>query len=105
MNISKEVLAYLAGFFDGEGCISFIGDTPHINISVSQTVKEPLELFARYFQGNIHCGRKKTKGGLSYYRFRVGNRKGAGALLLPLLPYLKGKHEGCKVLELERSLN
>lgn len=54
-------LGYMAGFFDGEGCISVVllerksGRLyPKVQIHASQKVKQPLCLLEKYFGGNIY---------------------------------------------------
>jgi hypothetical protein len=49
-------LAYLAGFFDGEGSISIIKTKAghSLVLSVSQLNPEPLVLFQRHFGGSLH---------------------------------------------------
>jgi len=89
MDIPKEDLAYMAGFFDGEGYISFfkVRGEDSVESGITQTIMEPLLLFAKYFDGNIHKGRV-TRGGLQIYRFRTSSKENIGVLLSSLFPYL-----------------
>ena len=85
--ISTEELAYIAGFFDGEGCITSGGRRCSLAISASNTDKQPLEFIQRIFGGSIYeCLPKKLKWS-TVYNWRIG---GAYALIVleSLLPYL-----------------
>ena len=50
--ISNTDLAYAAGFFDGEGCIS-IGKNGAIDVRITNTAKSVLVKFQALFGGNI----------------------------------------------------
>lgn len=56
------MLAYIAGFFDGEGCVHFRcgpeGDW-HSYLSISNTAREPLEIAQELFGGQIYGSPKK----------------------------------------------
>ena len=43
--LSREDLAWAAGFFDGEGCFSFSEAGHYICVSIGQTDREPLDRF------------------------------------------------------------
>ena len=49
MNISKE---YIAGFFDGEGCVYRVR-TNFYSIAISQKIQEPLIEIQKVYGGNI----------------------------------------------------
>lgn len=61
--LSIDIKKYLAGFFDGEGCIYINKQRLKSNrkdyisysgaVAVSNTQKEPLELFAKYFGSKV----------------------------------------------------
>ena len=94
-------LAYLAGFFDGEGSISILNKGPRklgLHLQVSQTVKEPLDRFQERFGGSIHL---TSRGQSPFSRkpiwaWHAGPRDGATALAA-LLPYLLVKREQAEV--------
>ncbi|GAI09780.1 unnamed protein product [marine sediment metagenome] len=63
--LRKDTLNYLAGFFDGEGCI-YINKQKNVRnpkrsityqgaVEVANTKKEQLLLFSKYFGGKIRC--------------------------------------------------
>lgn len=63
----RELLAYLAGFFDGEGSLGVYptkhsggGLTHRIAVRVEQCDPAPLELFARRFGGRVIANRKRV---------------------------------------------
>lgn len=86
-------LAYLAGFFDGEGCISiavykenYLG----IRIEIGQNTRQELDLFSKYFGGKVTAKpdkRYKTKS----YRWAPGKIEQIKKVLTDLLPYLRQK--------------
>jgi len=49
---------YVAGFFDGEGCVS-INTTGRCTISITQKNPEVLYLIQKQYGGNVHCKWKK----------------------------------------------
>lgn len=58
LNLTREQLViWAAGFFDGEGCISVAQHKKRgycaLNMTVFQTIKEPLEVLAHLFGGSI----------------------------------------------------
>lgn len=92
------LLAYLAGFFDGEGCVH-IGRTSvspkgityyRMTVSVAQVDPSPLHLFARRFGGNVTRG---SRGAWVWQR--VGWQ--AARVLEALLPFLRQKGEQARL--------
>lgn len=87
-------LAYLAGFFDGEGSISILRPRAKarsllLHIQVSQIVREPLEMFQSRFGGTIHLT-NRGQSPLSrrpIWAWHAGPRAGAAALQ-EMLPFL-----------------
>lgn len=91
MITSTEKLAYIAGFFDGEGCISVhFASAEHKNTilraSITQNVPEPLEMIQELFGGSL-CRTNKKAIQLSI------NGKKAHIFLETILPYLTVKRE------------
>lgn len=95
----KASLEYLAGFFDGEGCV-FVGkrrrqdggwyyDT--VRVEISQRDPQLLTFFADRFGGTV---RRKANNGRpwSVCHWRVEGGR-AEAVLRALLPYLHGKRQ------------
>lgn len=89
-------LAYLAGFFDGEGCIS-IGkhrnngkDFYELHILVAQKSRWILEWFKFNFEGKIFKHKKPEGRQSEWFTWQVAAVKAASALKV-LLPYLKLK--------------
>lgn len=101
----NEKLAYLAGLFDGEGCIGLYNtrtkkDSRNVNYQLIMRVtqKSPLavELFMELFGGQIYAYKDvgPNKPG-PYFSWRVTDKK-AVAALVQLQPYLREKLEQCK---------
>jgi hypothetical protein len=51
--MDKNIIAYAAGFFDGDGCITTSGNSG-FRITLSNTDKRVLEFFKSNFGGNIN---------------------------------------------------
>ena len=89
-------LAWLAGFFEGEGCI-FISSGPNVrwnkeavyslHISVSNTLPELISIFERTFGGSVRT-KKEREGWKTATQWSIGSNKAATTLRL-LLPYFK----------------
>jgi hypothetical protein len=95
MNMSR-LIEYLAGFMDGEGCISLNEVRHKVRISVVQTGEEPLQLYAKMFGGTVQFS-NITAGGLPLYRYRTGDSIQCGKILLSLYPYLLVKEEKARI--------
>ena len=102
-------LAYLAGFFDGEGCISISkrSRTAHgygLMVSVSQLNPEPLLVLRKRFGGSI--SRSKDKRGFrTLVVWTIGARL-ALAALEEMRPYLSVKADEADVaLEFQRGID
>ena len=92
MFINEDMrLAYIAGFFDGDGYIGLSSDRKLLHIVATNGVKAPIQLIADTFGGNI-LERYPPKGRRIEYRWQ---RKGfpAGEALEKFAPYLVAKKE------------
>lgn len=84
---------YLAGFFDGEGCISLsAGDLYTLHVSVTQVNPAPLREFAAAFGGNVRLRRWHRPDQRPGYIWNIASQK-AMAMLKVLRPYLIVKAE------------
>jgi len=97
MDTPETLLAYFAGFFDGEGCIA-VGKTGRrksqfgFAMQVGQTKTEVLELLQRYFGGRLFRSAKTGFQLKPFYTWTVcGNN--AEHFLRSILPYLVTKKE------------
>lgn len=97
--MDQNILAYLAGFFDGEGCIEFgtRKTDSKVIISVGQTNPEPLLLFQKYFGHKVIKWSRLTKGGLQYWRYRFSKSEKVVTFLSSLYPYLIVKKDKAKL--------
>ena len=97
-HIEPIVAGYLAGFFDGEGCICLARRTDTylprfmLTIEVGQVDPRPLELFKSLFGGIIRriepSGRRKK----IFHDWRIHGKEAIKCLKI-LLPYLVVKQE------------
>ena len=103
----KYRIAYLAGFFDGEGCITIQrrrngkGRSYHyLEVQVTNTDRFSLELYRFTFGGNINPLRDRRSpdhpGWLPRYIWQLEGKE-AGECLRTLLPYLGLKRPQAEV--------
>lgn len=93
-------LAYLAGFFDGEGSVYINRAKPnqsrgtayHLEISFTNCDRQPLELAMQLFGGKLSSTNDSRPNSKPVYRVRIRSRK-ASAALAAMLPYLRVKRE------------
>lgn len=103
LSLDREKVAYLAGFFDGEGYISFSAVPkrkrhlwfPSIYIGVSNTDPKPLHLYLQAFGGNIY-GHKHPSEQKEVYRWEASG-KVAELALRAMEPYLLLKRDRAKI--------
>ena len=101
----KEAVLYLAGATDSEGCLYIAKRrrkerfTPAYEprLQVGNTSKEMLDLFVKTFGGRITPDKKLTKGGKTYYVWRILGISIVRALEA-MLPYLIVKREESKLV-------
>ena len=102
----KELLAYCAGFFDGEGSVGVYKDhhrkdrqgnlrknpgTNHTAVfQAAGYVRQPLELFVEKFGGRITPQYLKDRDKTVYY-YRLHHQESVEIALKALLPYMKVK--------------
>lgn len=105
-----EVLAYAAGFIDGEGSIGIAranprkgwhsrGTTPRYeaHVTVVNTVREPMEWLYQEFGGHLRNKKPGKEGWKPQYCWVISNRR-AVSVLRELLPYLKVKRSQADLL-------
>jgi hypothetical protein len=93
--------AYVAGFFDGEGCIQLVAAMRshrngksyprfQLHVSVTQYDPEPLYLMKELFGGNVYQRKSRaTKSGKMHHRFDwVATSQVAAQFLAHIRPYL-----------------
>jgi len=85
MDLEEKDLAYIAGFFDGEGCIYSNGGC--FKIGIYNTVRAPLDFVERLFGGNIYEQVPKNIRHSTIYRWIISGESAAGVLQY-LMPYL-----------------
>ena len=94
----EQVVIYCAGFFDGDGCISFekVQQRPdasweyRLRCIINQKFHdEPLHLFLRTFGGRLHFDGNRTT--------HLINGRDAVAMLTELLPFLTVKRDQAEI--------
>jgi len=93
-SVPVEELTYLAGFFDGEGCIQTQVTKRCLALSVTNKWYTPLEKFMNAFGGRVHL--VTDKKGFSCFRWEV-YADGAMLALKQLLPFLIIKKQRAKI--------
>lgn len=90
--INPEEAAYVAGFFDGEGCVNFArgkSGQPHIRVLIVNTNRAVLEYIQRLFGGDINRTVRQD-GWKQSWQLRVGWSR-AIQLLEAIEPYVRVK--------------
>lgn len=102
----RDVLIWMSGFFDGEGCVS-IGKsrnkrpdgtlrtvcTYSLQLAMEQKQEAPLKVFHKRFGGSFYTA---TKKGATYFRWSCGGGTALKALE-QMLPYLLVKRPVAEV--------
>jgi hypothetical protein len=88
-------VAYCAGLFDGEGCISasrsyHCQKNVRVSIYVTMCDRAGPEFMARTFGGHVREWKRKTRSGKAVFSWGLHCRKAAAVLEL-MLPYLQIK--------------
>ena len=93
--------AYLAGFFDGEGCC-MISPNCSVKVIVTQKNQTVLEWMLREYGGSVHFYEKKKNGNIP--KWALYNKHEILKFLADIRPYLQQKHVevdyGIRLLEL-----
>lgn len=105
--MEKELLAYMAGIVDGEGCLTIskqirknrISPAYRSTITVTNTDNRIIEIFPKYFNGIIYERKdkrieKKWADNLTWY---CPDGK-AVEFLTAIKPYLRSKHKQAEIL-------
>ena len=103
MPLSRDDLIYLAGFVDGEGCVSLAWRkvrgknyiTP--NIQITNTNKEIIEWIASEIPGHIHERKEKRVNRKDSWCYQISGNK-ALELIKDIYPYLKVKRQQADVV-------
>lgn len=100
--INSIVLSYLAGFFDGEGCVSIFHNknqssfqrNPNHSLAVSVNNTNPvvLILLKKHFGGNITLIKRKKKEWRDIFQWHLSCDKAKG-FLKAIKPYVKVKEK------------
>ena len=92
IKINRESLAWAAGFFDGEGSVSFTGDrlNRYPLITIQQNDPEVLYRFrdAVAFLGVVHGPYSRRDGGNPFYNYQVSSFEKVQAVIAMLWPFL-----------------
>lgn len=89
--------AYIAGFIDGEGCITFTNDTRKkqcglcLKVQITHKTKEPLDFIKSRYNGSIYQNKKDN-----YWTYELKHRQ-ANIFLKDIFPYLIVKKEQAKL--------
>lgn len=95
-DLDREFLAWLAGFFEGEGNFDtgFVnGKHPRALITISQTDKRPLELIQSRLGGYLKYRKYNNPSWKPLWTWGTGKRFEAIKIVRVLLPYLRFKRE------------
>jgi len=88
-SISQNEIAYLAGYTDGEGCISVINGRT-LMVSVEACYPKIIRRYCQLFGGHFSRYDRKKKNTRPYFRWRVFSET-AHLVIQTLLPFLREK--------------
>lgn len=104
---SRNELIYIAGFFDGEGCIHIYKSRSRgftLQVSAANTDRQVIQFICDRFGGRIHRLQKKGNRKPCWRVDLVARR--ANHLLTALLPYLRVKKDQAELaLEFQKSMS
>lgn len=94
-------VAWAAGFFDGEGCVSMAKSArkgqplPYyrVELIVSNTVKSPLDRLSELFGGRVVVARKAKGNRQTVYQWKTSGTAHTARVLKELLPWLTVKRQ------------
>lgn len=89
--MSKEDLAYIAGLFDGEGCISIDGELK-LRVCIMNTNSDIIYWVKEIFGGHTYLKPKNQAQNKDNYEWKVTGNK-AVKVIRTLFPYLRIKKE------------
>src|SRR5690348_10748961 len=95
MNISLE---YIAGFFDGEGCVRAVlaknrENAAGLHVFITNTYLPILKHFEQRFGGTVSLRNVENPKHKTTYQWRISNRKGIKNFLEQISPFLIEKKE------------
>jgi len=101
VNLEEKEIAWMAGFFDGEGSVSILhtglGERTYILVAGITVITDGiLERFKDSFGGILHKYKASNRGHSDYWQWRVRS-KFAVIFLDTILPYLKIKQGEAKL--------
>lgn len=104
----KEQLAYIAGLFDGEGCVSISKTWPKdrlnprykLCVTIANTNPKPLIIIKKLYGGYIYIG-NKSPGRKILYTWKIAT-KSTERFLGDILPYLIIKKEEVELALIHR---
>jgi len=112
--VPKEIVSYLAGFFDGEGCIASSSRkasnrSSNIFLKMSQVNHiGTLILFQEIFGGNLWEVRRRTSMGKKVFSYRGSPKSLSQVAICKLFPYLRVKRNqalvSLSIFELDQKL-
>lgn len=95
------VNAYFAGFFDGEGFISFKKNNGYdsVTIGVGNTDKKLLDIMQKRYGGSVYVlgGSSRPEHHAPMWQWQLNRKESIEKFLLKLLPYLIVKRDKAKV--------
>ena len=90
-------VAYLAGFFDGEGCIAINRVRSSLYLQVVQTRdREPLDRFHAMFGGRVFLSNRRTLSGRTVWTWQL-HAEPMFTALEAMLPYLTVKRDEARI--------
>jgi hypothetical protein len=95
------VNAYFAGFFDGEGCITFGKNNgfDSIRVLLGNTEKSLLDIMQKRYGGHVYVlgGKSRPEHHAPMWQWQLNRKDGIEKFLLQMIPYLHIKRDKAKL--------
>lgn len=86
-DIGDNFLAWLAGFWEGEGWLDVRLDMKHVNLGVAQSNPKPIKLIHSKLGGGVYVQERNNRK--PAWTWRVCSRKRVKEIVLQIIPFLK----------------
>lgn len=86
--LTETERAYIAGFFDGEGCVNWRTDNRRARLIITQKDRAQLEAIHEMTGiGRLRAQPHSGKVGETYYRYEIGAQREVVQFVRAILPY------------------
>lgn len=88
-NLNREFLAWLAGFWEGEGSFTVVQKTGGPTVTITQADRTPLDLIKNRFGVGRIANKPPVEGYRIVYQWRLSGRREVKDVMGRMLPFMK----------------